>query len=188
MEIRKTRPEELDQVMAIYAYARQFMAEHGNANQWGTTKPARELIERDIENGDSYVCVEKGELAAVFYYKEEVDHTYLQIYEGAWRNDLPYGVVHRIAAAGKVKGAGSFCLNWAFEQCGNLKIDTHRDNYVMQNTLKKNGFVYCGIIHLMDGDERLAYQRTASEVRETEAEVGRVTEECSGMVKPREKR
>ena len=159
MEIRKTKMEELEQVMAIYARARQFMAEHGNATQWGTTKPAREVIVRDIEQGNSYVCVENGELAAVFYFNKEVDPTYLTIYDGAWANDLPYGVVHRIASAGAVKGAGSFCLNWAFQQCGNLKIDTHRNNIVMQNTLKKNGFVYCGIIHLLDGDERLAYQR-----------------------------
>ena len=159
MEIRKTRPEELDEVMEIYAYARQFMAEHGNAGQWGTTKPGREEVAADIEQGHSYVCVEQGEIAAVFYYKEGVDPTYVKIYEGAWVNDAPYGVVHRIASAGKVKGAGSFCLNWAFQQCGNLKIDTHRDNTVMQNTLKKNGFVQCGIIYLEDGDERLAYQK-----------------------------
>lgn len=159
MQIRKTKPEELDQVMAIYAHARQFMAEHGNPNQWGKVKPAREQIVADIECGCSYVCEEKGEIAAVFFYCKGIDPTYIQIYEGQWLNDKPYGVVHRIAAAGTVKGAGSFCLNWAFSQCGNLKIDTHRDNVVMQNTLKKNGFVYCGIIYLEDGDERLAYQK-----------------------------
>lgn len=159
MEIRKTTMEELDQVMAIYAHARKFMAEHGNATQWGTTKPARELIEADILRGDSYVCVEQGQIAAVFYYKAEVDPTYITIYNGAWKNDRPYGVVHRIASAGTVKGAGSFCLNWAFAQCGNLKIDTHENNIVMQNLLKKNGFEYCGIIHLLNGDERWAYQK-----------------------------
>ena len=159
MEIRQTKPEELDNVMAIYAHARQFMAEHGNAAQWGATKPGREEIAADIEQGHSYVCVEQEEIAAVFYYKAGVDPIYVKIYEGAWVNDAPYGVVHRIASAGKVKGAGSFCLNWAFGQCGNLKIDTHRDNTVMQNVLKKNGFVKCGIIYLEDGSERLAYQK-----------------------------
>ncbi len=159
MQVRKTKPDELDQVMAIYAHARQFMADHGNPSQWGSVKPAREQIAADIEHGNSYVCVENGEIAAVFFYSEGIDPTYVKIYEGQWLNDKPYGVVHRIASAGTVKGAGSFCLNWAFSQCGNLKIDTHRDNIVMQNTLKKNGFVYCGIIYLEDGDERLAYQK-----------------------------
>ena len=159
MEIRQTKLEELDQVMAIYTKARQFMAEHGNPSQWGTTKPARAQIASDIEQGKSYVCVENGEIAAVCFYSEGIDKTYVKIYEGQWLNDKPYGVVHRIASAGTVKGAGSFCLNWAFAQCGNLKIDTHRDNVVMQNTLKKNGFQYCGIIYLEDGDERLAFQK-----------------------------
>lgn len=161
MEIRKTRPEEIEKVMAIYAYARQFMADHGNPTQWGQTKPAKEVIEKDIEEGNSYVCVEGDVIAATFFYKYGVDPTYLTVYDGAWVNDEAYGVVHRIASAGKIKGAGSFCLNWAFDRCGNLKIDTHENNTVMQNALKKNGFVYCGIIHLEDGQPRLAYQKLA---------------------------
>ena len=159
MEIRKTRPEEIDKVMAIYARARRFMAEHDNPTQWGTTKPYREAVVKDIEQGYSHVCVENGEIVAAFYYREGIDSTYINIYDGAWINDAPYGVVHRIASAGTVKGAGAFCLDWAYQQCGNLKIDTHRNNTVMQNVLKKNGFQYCGIIHLHDGDERLAYQK-----------------------------
>lgn len=159
MQIRKTKIEELDTCMAIYAHARAFMAAHGNPNQWGQTKPPREQVQADIEQGNSYVCVENGEIAAVFFYSEEPDPTYVQIYDGAWKNEAPYGVVHRIASAGTVKGAGSFCLNWAYSQCGNLKIDTHKDNIVMQNTLKKNGFSYCGIIHLLNGDPRMAYQK-----------------------------
>ena len=67
----------------------------------------------------------------------DVDPTYAVIYDGAWPSDEPYGVVHRIASAGTVKGAGAYCLNWAFEQCQNLRIDTHKDNFVMQNLLKK---------------------------------------------------
>ena len=63
--------------------------------------------------------------------------------------------------AGKAKGVGSFCMNWAYEQFPNVKIDTHRDNVVMQNMLKKNGFVYCGIIHLVNGEERLAFQKAS---------------------------
>ncbi len=159
MEIRKTKIEELDQIMEIYAHARQFMAEHGNPNQWGTAKPSREQVQKDIKEGNSYVCVEQGAIAAVFFYYKGADATYVNIYEGQWLNEKQYGVVHLIASAGMVKGAGSFCLQWAYGQCGNLKIDTHRDNFVMQNMLKKNGFQYCGIIYLEDGEPRMAYQK-----------------------------
>lgn len=159
MEIRKTRPEEIHKVMAIYAHARQFMADHGNATQWGTTKPEQETIEEDIRQGNSYVCVEGTRLAATFYYYHGADPVYDHIYDGDWLDQAPYGVVHRIASAGNVKGAGSYCLQWAFSQCGNLKIDTHHDNIVMQNALRKNGFTYCGIIYLEDGQPRMAYQK-----------------------------
>lgn len=159
MEIRKTKIEELDIVMEIYAYARQFMADHGNPNQWKKTNPPRERVEQDILEGKSHVCVEGDEILGVFYFAKEIDPTYVTIYEGQWKNEREYAVVHRIASAGKAKGVGSFCMNWAYEQFPNVKIDTHRDNVVMQNMLKKNGFQYCGIIHLANGEERLAFQK-----------------------------
>ena len=160
MQIRKTKMEELDEVMKIYAYARKFMAEHGNPNQWKTTNPPIERVEQDIREGKSYVCVDENEILGVFYFAVEDDITYRVIYDGEWKNQSEYAVVHRIASAGKVKGVGSFCLNWAYEQFANVKIDTHRDNVVMQNMLKKNGFSYCGIIHLENGEERLAFQKS----------------------------
>lgn len=159
MKIRKTTMEDLDVVMEIYARARAFMAEHGNPDQWGKTNPPKEVIEKNILDQKSYVCLDRGEIAAVFYFAVEEDPAYAKIYGGRWPNDRVYGVVHRIASAGSVKGAGSFCLNWAYDQCKNLRIDTHRDNFVMQNLLRKNGFQYCGIIYIKDGSERLAYQK-----------------------------
>ncbi len=159
MEIRKTRLEELDAVMEIYAYARQFMAEHGNPNQWKKTNPPKERIEQDIREEKSYVCVEEDEILGVFYFAVEEDAAYKVIYDGNWKNQDKYAVVHRIASAGKAKGVGSFCMNWAYQQFPNVKIDTHRDNVVMQNMLKKNGFSYCGIIYLENGEERLAFQK-----------------------------
>ena len=159
MEIRKTKPEELDIVMEIYAYARQFMADHGNPNQWKKTNPPRERVEQDIKEGKSYVCVEADEILGVFYFAIEEDLTYKVIYKGKWKNEKEYAVVHRIASAGKAKGVGSFCMDWAYRQFPNVKIDTHRDNVVMQNMLRKNGFSYCGMIYLENGEERLAFQK-----------------------------
>jgi len=41
----------------------------------------------------------------------------------------------------------------------NIRIDTHKDNHIMQHNLAKYGFQYCGIIYIASGAERLAYQR-----------------------------
>ncbi|MBO5656705.1 MAG: GNAT family N-acetyltransferase [Agathobacter sp.] len=159
MEIRKTKLEELDKVMVIYRHAQQFMADHGNPNQWKFQHPTREMIEGDILAGKSYVCVEGEEIAAVFYYAQEDDVTYHVIEGGQWLNDEPYGVVHRIASSGKVKGAGSFCMNWAASLNDNVRIDTHVDNLPMQNMLKKCGFEYCGVIYLLNGESRIAFHK-----------------------------
>ena len=40
-----------------------------------------------------------------------------------------------------------------------IKIDTHKENFVMRGLLEKNGFEYCGIILLEDGAERVAYEK-----------------------------
>lgn len=159
MEIRKAEAGDYEEIMRIYAYARKFMAEHGNPGQWGNGHPAGETIKKDIENQKCHVCVgEEGRLLGVFYFAEEEDPTYQEI-DGAWKNEKPYGVVHRIASAPETKGVGSFCLKWALQQCGNLRIDTHDDNVPMQSLLKKLGFSYCGRIRLKDGSPRIAFQK-----------------------------
>ena len=159
MEIRKTERAELSRVMEIYASARAFMTATGNPDQWADGYPHEPLIRSDIEEGKSYVCVEDGEILAVFYYNEGIDPTYVHIEDGAWLNDAPYGVIHRIAVAVQGRGVVRFCFDWAMEQCGNLKIDTHEKNLPMQRALAKAGFVRCGTIYIDTGDPRIAYQR-----------------------------
>ncbi len=164
MEIRKTTLQDLPAVMEIYSEARVFMAANGNYRQWGPRKwPPEELIRSDIAEGRSYVCCEEDKVLAVFYYIEgkDIEPTYAVIEEGGWKDPSPYGVVHRIAAGAGTKGAGTFCLNWAYEQCRHIRIDTHGDNHVMQSLLRKLGFTYCGIIHVVeDNDPRLAFEKS----------------------------
>lgn len=159
MDIRNTTLEDLEGVMEIYDSARLFMRKNGNLNQWVNGYPGIELIKNDILNGNSFVCLEDGRIVGVFTFIQGIDPTYLQIYNGAWLNEEPYGVVHRIASSNYIKGVGAFCLDWCLDICKNLRIDTHRDNMVMQNLLSKNAFVKCGIIYLEDGSERLAFQK-----------------------------
>jgi len=159
MEIRNTVVADMDKVMEIYEKARQYMRDNGNANQWINGYPSIELITGDINDNSSYVCVDDNQVVGVFRFTIGIDPTYVNIYEGQWLNEESYGVVHRIATASHKKGVATFCLNWCLEKCKNIKIDTHRDNNIMQNLLVKNGFSKCGIIYLEDGAERLAYQK-----------------------------
>lgn len=165
MKIRKSAMQDLDRMMEIYAFAREYMAQHGNPNQWGPTQwPPETLLRQDIADGNSYVCEnDAGKVIGTFFFAHgtDIEPTYREITDGDWLDQSPYGVVHRIASDGSEKGIGTFCLNWAFDRCGHLRIDTHRDNVVMQNLLKKAGFVHCGTIYVEeDNYPRLAYEKS----------------------------
>lgn len=163
MYIRKTEKKDIEEVLTLYASARMFMRENGNGGQWGKNYPSREQLESDIAAGASYVCVdETGESGVktedgivgtfAYFYGEDPDPNYAVIRDGEWPDHLPYGVVHRITTLSGTHGVAFFCLDWAYEQCHHLRIDTHRNNIPMQNLIRKFGFQYCGIVKMTNGD------------------------------------
>ncbi|MBR3768822.1 MAG: GNAT family N-acetyltransferase [Clostridia bacterium] len=160
MKIRKTLIGDLDTVMSIYDSGRQYMRSHGNMHQWDNGFPPRELIIDDINKGYSFVVVDENDkILCVYAFLPGPDITYSKIYDGTWPNDKPYNVIHRIAVSEHRKGVASFVYDECLKMSPVIRIDTHKDNIPMQNSLTKNGFTYCGIIHLLSGDERLAYQK-----------------------------
>lgn len=164
LAIRKSTMEDLDRVMELFTDARIYMAENGNPNQWKTNWPPRENIIADIMAQDSYVCVDGDKIVGTFFMKKALDHTYFNIYDGEWVDDeKEYCVVHRITTDRNTRGVGTFCLNWVFEYCNNIRIDTHKDNIPMQSLLEKLGFCKCGIIHLDNGEDRIAFQKVELE-------------------------
>ena len=166
MQIRHAGISDIERIMHIYSRAREFMAATGNPDQWGKTNwPPEELIRSDISSGNCYVCVDGENVVGTFFfcYGKDIEPTYNNIEDGAWLDDSPYGVIHRIASDGSVHGVGSCVIEWAWQKCPHLRIDTHGDNIVMQNLLAKNGFVRCGTIYVEQDDApRLAYEKTAA--------------------------
>ncbi len=159
MVIRKAFETELDRIMEIYALARKYMAENGNAEQWGTTHPPREMIVEDIRLGQCFVGIcEDGQPHCVFAFLSGVDPTYNVIVDGEWLNDEEYLTIHRIASDGKYHGVFAECMDFCKKKAKNLRIDTHEKNKTMQHVLQKNGFKKCGTIYLEDGRPRIAYQ------------------------------
>ncbi len=159
MKVIKATTAHLNAILEIYRAARSYMAASGNPHQWGGAYPPVSLVEDDICRQCLYLCVEGEELLGVFFYSEEEEPTY-RVIDGAWLNDRPSGVMHRVAVARHGCGVAGFCFDFCLERCRNLKIDTHRDNLPMQRALEKNGFVRCGKIRLENGEERLAYQKS----------------------------
>lgn len=160
MKIRKSTAADLPRMLEIYAYAREFMAATGNPHQWGDAKnPQLEVLEQDIEDGVGYVMEYDGRIVGAFAFIIGEDETYGYIEDGAWLNDEPYGTIHRIAGDGSTKGVLNTAVDFGAEMIGNLRIDTHHDNVVMQSAIKKCGFEECGVIYVADGSPRIAYQK-----------------------------
>ena len=157
IHFRTATADDLPEILSIYENARAFMRQSGNPNQWRSHHPAVEILHDDISKGQLYLCMDQEEIAAVFFYVQGIDPTYLQIFDGQWLNDAPYGVIHRIAVAHPGKGIADRCYDWALAQCPNLRIDTHRDNLPMQRSLQRHGFSRCGTIYLANGEDRIAY-------------------------------
>ena len=156
-QIRKAKIDDLPRVLEIYAHARDFMARTGYPVQWGNHYPPREMLEADIPAGNLYV-VEKERIHGVFAYFTEPDPTYSYIEDGQWRDNSPYGTIHRVAADGS-GGVFTAVLAFVAAETPHVRLATHHDNKVMQHVLEKNGFHRCGIIYLEDGDPRIAYEK-----------------------------
>ena len=163
MLIRKAKESEIEKICGIYERGRAFMRGAGNEKQWVNGYPGREDVMKDLEDGTLYVLCDGDEIACVFCCMTEEEPTYAKIHEGKWIRGGAYATVHRIAVSDEYrgKGAAGLCFDFALSLCGSVRADTHRDNIPMQKALLKNGFEYCGIIYLKNGDERLAYQRVA---------------------------
>ena len=155
--IRKAEIKDLKEIQQVFACARAFMKKTGNPDQWGDSYPSEAVLLEDIKKGQLYV-VEEAEIlgAFVFFVGNEPTYDYIK---GKWLDASSYGVIHRVANGCKITVMFSLILDFAEKNIGHLRIDTHKDNLVMQHVLEKHGFKKCGIIYLADKTERIGYEK-----------------------------
>lgn len=166
ISIRIAAAEDLPSIEKVYEAAREYMRCSGNPDQWGSSYPQTELLVQDLRDGFLYVLTDEGgRICGAFMFAVTEDPTYRCIEEGAWRDSTPYGVIHRVASDGSRHGIMRRVVAFCAEQMPHLRMDTHRKNLTMQHQILRNGFVYCGLIHVQDGSERLAYERVGGEAR-----------------------
>jgi predicted GNAT family N-acyltransferase len=70
-------------------------------------------------------------------------------------------VIHRIASSGRCHGMMDFVLRCCESEIDNIRIDTHKDNAIMQHILESHHYTKCGTIYTDDGTPRIAYQKAA---------------------------
>ena len=158
--IREAQPSDMADIMKVMDAAKKIMRQSGNMHQWGEGYPSEAIISADMERNGGFVIEDGGRIVGYFAFLPSPEPTYSKIYNGKWLNDTEsYHVIHRIASYPDVHGIFSNVMDYCFSHESNVRIDTHRDNTIMQHNIERHGFTYCGIIYLASGDERLAYQR-----------------------------
>ena len=158
--IREATPTDIPEIMKVVDAAKGIMRQSGNMHQWGEGYPSEAVIAADMERNGGFVVEDEKKIVGYFAFLQSPEPTYAKIYEGKWIDDtLPYHVVHRIASNPDAHGIFCSIMDFCFSHDTNIRIDTHRDNKIMQHVILKQGFSYCGIIYLLSGDERLAYQK-----------------------------
>ena len=167
MDMRLAVLQDLPQILEIISHAQQYLAQQ-NIDQWQDAYPPKEWIINDITQNDSYVILnDTNQIVATTVFVQGPEPTY-KVITGSWLTDsnAKYAVIHRLAIHKnhRRKGIAEFIFK-AFEnklknlKFNSMRIDTHKDNTGMQRLLKKMGYVYCGVIYLDDGNERLAFEK-----------------------------
>ena len=158
--IRKSTMDDLPIILNLRDQAREIMRSYGNTFQWPDGYPRDDMFKKDIEVGGSHVMLDKeGRIVGTFALLPSPEVTYNKIYNGQWLDDEPYFVIHRIASTPESHGILDTLLDYCESQVNNIRIDTHEANIIMRKGLEKHGYQYCGIIYLLDGNERLAFQK-----------------------------
>ncbi|MBE6051084.1 MAG: GNAT family N-acetyltransferase [Clostridium sp.] len=165
MYFRKTNNQDLEEVMKIINGAKECFKEE-SIDQWQKGYPNKETILKDICEENGYVLLEGESVIATIAVTIGNDPVYDKIYKGKWLSKEEYAVIRRVAVSSNYKrrGVSSKIIGEVEKVCkkkgiNNIKIVTHEMNIPMQNMLKKNKFIYCGIVYLEDGSKRMAFEK-----------------------------
>lgn len=161
--IRHATMDDLPVILRLRDQAREIMRSYGNTFQWPDGYPRDDMFRSDIEQGGSHVIAdESGAIVGTFALLPSPEVTYNKIYDGQWLDDAPYHVIHRIASTPDSHGVLDAVLDYCEAVAPNIRIDTHEANVIMRKGLQRHGYHYCGIIYLLDGNERMAFQKRVS--------------------------
>lgn len=150
-ELRKARPQDLDQIWALVGRAVAHMNALGNP-QWGEDYPTADFYREDIRRGELYAAFVDGTLAGAACINTDEAPEYAAV---PWTTTPPAVVIHRMAVdpACQRTGVGRALFRFAEEEARRrglsaMRIDTYSLNRRMQALIRSQGFVQVGEIHL----------------------------------------
>lgn len=165
--IRKATDKDLPEILDIIRQGQVFLKKQGST-QWQTdSAPQLVDIKKDIADGEGYVFIYEEKTCGYTSLVSGIDPVYTAISEGQWEKGAnEYVSVHRVAISETIrgKGLGKIFMRLMIDKARergykDIRIDTHRQNVIMQKIIADAGFKYCGIVEFtfFDG-KRSAYQ------------------------------
>src|SRR5699024_10411690 len=165
LKFRKAVWLDINGIMNIIRKAQDYFKEQG-IDQWQNNYPNVEIISKDISNEYGYVLLKDNIIIGTVAVSFDGEKTYEYIYNGRWISNNEYAVIHSMDIYSRYKrvGLATLIIEYIEEVCldkdvHSIRVDTHKENLAMQKLLKKNGFIYCGIIYLEDKSERMAFEK-----------------------------
>ena len=168
MIIRLATLDDLDDIWKLRCETQELLKSR-HIDQWQYIDPTKETFMKDILEHEFYVLIDHKELKGMMAIKSGIEDTYLKIYDGKWRLDLPYLTIHRLAVKKDLLGsqAAKQLMDYSDviakeKGISYMRIDTHKDNRYAIKLFENHGYVYCGWINLNQkkGDiKRLAYDK-----------------------------
>lgn len=166
MQVRPARNSDISDITRCASRIREEYFEANNIPQWQNGYPSKEDFSGDIESGRLFVMYLGEVLIGFISVGFAADPCYFDIEDGAWSSSEPYAVVHRfgINPDWHRMGMGTALFGVATRLCeakkvSSIRVDTHESNAAMIAFLEHNGFKKAGVIHLANGDPRLAFEK-----------------------------
>ena len=162
--LRLARIEELDQIYTILEEGRRFLKDQGLPQWQGGYGPTKHGTQEELEEGQGYAFIYQGRLSGYLALQTDTQ----DLLEGAWEvfPQKKLAVIKHVAMADSTRGKGlgkkmledslraAFVLGYE-----DVRIDTHKDNVVMQKLIASLGFARRGVLDLgFPNGMREAYQ------------------------------
>ncbi len=172
---RKAILSDLPGILPVIEDAKALLRQNG-VDQWQDGFPNPTTLTADINTRHSFFIFSKkspDKPAGFLVLSLEPEPPYHNPVEGKLHLEGPYVTIHRTAVSKENQGKGisraMFSFSEAFTRTQNrhiLRVDTHKDNKIMQHILDREGFTYCCLVQLPPEDNlrmrRIVFEKSVN--------------------------
>lgn len=152
--IVKANSTDLIQAVKILDEVKTHMHDQG-IDQWDREYPNKDTLKVDIERGEGFVYVEKGEVLAYMALNERYDEEYNDL---NWETSVPFIVIHRLYVKPSAQGKGissqmiRYVEQYALEnRYKSIRFDAFSLNNQANAVYIKKGYKFVGTVTFRKG-------------------------------------